>query len=75
MVIVGIEHLGSHRLAEAPAARHAAEPALREERPVDHANERRLVDILAVSCRLEPRIAYVDIYSHKRIDLIYAVQR
>ena len=64
LVVVGIEHLGRHRLAEAAAARHTAEAALREQRAVDYRDQTRLVNVLAVAAALESGIAGVDISSH-----------
>ena len=45
MVVVGTEHLGRHRLAEAAASGDAAETPFREKRVVDHGNEPCLIDV------------------------------
>jgi hypothetical protein len=64
VVVVGTQHLGRHRLAEAAAARDAAHALLGEERAVYHADQFRLVNVLAVPDSLEIGIPPVDKYSH-----------
>lgn len=64
MVIVCVEHLGGHRLAEAAAAADATKPALREERLVYHADGSRLIDVLTIPCGLESSITNINVYTH-----------
>ena len=47
IIVVGAEHPGRHRLAEAAAACHAAEPLVGEKRPVYYGNQPRLIYIFA----------------------------
>ncbi len=64
MVVVGTEHLGRHRLAEAAASGDAAETPFREKRVVDHGNEPCLIDVFPFARGAESLIPNVDINTH-----------
>ena len=75
MVVVSIQHLGGHRLAEAAAAADATELALGEECPVNHADESRLIDVLTVPCALESCITYINICTHNQSICTFCLQK
>jgi hypothetical protein len=68
LVVIGIEHLGRHRLAKTTASGYAAETSFCEKRTVDYGNKPRLVNIFTVSSTLKSGIAYIDICSHVCLD-------
>ncbi len=68
LVVIGIEHLGRHRLAETSATRHTTETAFGEKGIIDNGDKPRLVNIFAVPYSLEPSIADIDICAHNRLD-------